>query len=165
MTWWEIFIQDIGGVHFATLWTACLCLLLLGLRELISLCKGIVTLKKRAKAKKRARIQAARQLQYTLPDARNDYLRERLRTTLHADGYLGQKGKAGMPVRLRYAEQMLSLLKASALSPVERLEVEEMGKVVALYQEEEDWGGEEIKAVNEIFSRLLKLSAKYEIAV
>ncbi len=164
MAWWELFIQNIGGVQLATFGLVCICVFLLCAQAVISSFRGIIALKRKAKLRKKARIQAARRLEFTLPDEHNEYVRERLHTALRKEELL-EKDKAGVPVRLRYARQMLTLLKASPLSPIERLDVEEMDKVIALYQEERGLRSEEMKAVNEIFARLLKLSAKYEIAV
>ncbi len=161
MTWLNERIEMIGEGRVA-LFVACACLLLLLLRETTTFFCWIFSLKARVYAKKRARIQAARRLQYTLPDEHNEYVRERLQTTLRREE---RKDETGAFVRVRYARRMLSLLKGSPLSPVERLDVEEMEKTLALYDEDKRWSGEDMKAVNEIFARLLKLSAKYEIAV
>ncbi len=161
MTWLNDFMQAINEER-ASLFVSCACLLLLLLREATAFFRWLFSLRARARAKKRARIQAARRLEYTLPDERNEYVRERLQTTLSTDEH---KEETGAFVRVRYARRMLVLLKGSPLSPVERLDVEEMEKALALYDEDKRWSGEEMKAINEIFARLLKLSAKYEIAV
>ncbi len=161
MIWFNEFMQTIGE-EGATLFATCACLFLLLLRETVAFFRWLFSLKEGARAKKRARIQAARRLEYTLPDEHNAYVRERLQTTLSArEG----REETGASVRVRYARRMLTLLKGSALTPVERLDVEEMEKALALYDEDKRWTGEDMKAVNEIFARLLKLSAKYEIAV
>ncbi len=160
MTWLNEFLQIIGAEK-ATLFVSCVCLLLLLLRETVTFLRWLFSLKARARAKKRARIQAARRLEYTLPDEHNEYVRERLQTTLSTK----ERKETGAFVQVRYARRMLTLLKSSALSPVERLDVEEMEKALALYDEDKRWNGEAMKVVNEIFARLLKLSAKYEIAV
>ncbi len=163
MTWLTTLLEFVGGVDFATLFIACACLLLLLLREITCFFKRARDYKRQAQARKKERLQALRSLEFILPEKDNDYVRERLRTTLREEEKETQK--TGVPVRLQYATQMLTLLKTSALSPAERLDLEEMEGLLALYEEDSPLSSEETKAVNEVFSRLLKLSAKYEIAV
>ena len=43
--------------------------------------------------------------------------------------------------------------------------VEEFAKLLAAYDRKGKWSASDVKTVSEIFSRLLKLAAKYEIAV
>ncbi len=160
MTWNTIF-EKIGGTEVATLYIACACLSFLLLRTVLFLCVGGVLLLRAAKQRKHARIRAAKKLEYTLPDERNEYVRERLQTALRPM----ERESVGAPVRVRYAQNLLAQLKGSPLSPVERLDIEEMEKTLALYREEELWQGEELQSINEIFARLLKLSAKYDVAV
>jgi hypothetical protein len=74
-----------------------------------------------------------------------------------------EKWKLG--AKLGYARKMLAKIKEAPLSPVERIDVEEIARLVALYGRKEKWSAADVKSVSEIFSRLLKLSAKYDIAV
>ncbi len=165
MPWLYEVIEEVRCVEVATLYGVYACLALLLLLSVIQLVRGICALSRRRKERRRRRLQAARKLEFTLPDERNEYVRSRLRTTLRAETPPKTVDKDSAGVRLRYAKKMLSLLKESPLSPVERLDVEEMDGVVALYKGRERWSSEDMKAVNEVFARLLKLSAKYEIAV
>lgn len=111
------------------------------------------------------RAEIKRQLKFTLPDRENDYVRARLHTALHTEreDFGTEKGNAG--VRIHYARKMLAKIKESQLTPVERIDVEEMARILALYEVKEKWSTSDIKAMSEVFSRLLKLAAKYEIAV
>ena len=68
-------------------------------------------------------------------------------------------------MRLRYTRRMVAKLKEATLSPIERLDIEEMARTLVLMERKEKWSSAEIKMINEIFSYLLKLSAKYEVAV
>ncbi len=123
----------------------------------------------RAQERKKRRAATARRLKYTLPDRENSYVRARLNTALKAETgeepklLGGEKQSVGL--RLGYTRKMLARVREAALSPVERLDVEEMARLLALYVGKEKWSGADVKAINEMFSRLLKLSAKYEIAV
>lgn len=117
------------------------------------------------------RAEIKRQVQFTLPDKENGYLRDRLRTALHTAeiGGINEElfgtDKKNVGIRLGYARKMLAKVKEAPLSPAERLDVEEMARLIFLYEKREKWSSSELKTVNEIFSRLLKLSAKYELAI
>ena len=125
----------------------------------------------KAKVRERKADRAAykRHLQFTLPDKENAYLRDRLHTALQVvetgRGKELSSDKQSVDVRLRYARKMASRLKGERLSPIERLDIEEMGKTLFLLERKEKWSSLEIKLINEIFACLLKLSAKYELAI
>ena len=132
---------------------------------------AVCSAKKRARERRERRAAVKRRLQFTLPDKENGYLRDRLHTALCAqesderNEEIDVADKKSVGVKLGYARKMLAKVKESALSPIERLDVEEMSRLVALYGRKGKWSGSDVKAINEIFARLLKLSAKYEIAV
>ncbi len=165
MGWFYGLIENASKVELATLFGVYACLALAFWLLWIRLFQGILFLVKKSKERRERRLQATRRLQYTLPDERNEYLKSRLHTALRTEEPQRYADKENVGVRLRYAKKMLSLLKESPLSPVERLDVEELDGVIAAYRGREKWSSEDVKAVNEIFARLLKLSAKYEIAV
>ena len=111
-----------------------------------------------------------RRVQFVLPDRENAYLRDRLRTALgvvesRGEGKQFAADKKSVGVRLRYARRMVAHLKGEALSPIERLDVEEMARTLIVMEQKGKWSLAEMKMINELFSCLLKLSAKYEIAV
>ncbi len=162
MGWFYGLFKEMNVVEFATLLGVYACLFLLLTLLTVRLFRRLFSL---LKARKTRRIQAKRRLRYTLPDERNDYVKSRLHTALRAEEGEKYVNRESVGVRLRYAKKMLALLKESPLSPVERLDVEELDGVIAAYQAREKWSSEDVKAVGEIFARLLKLSAKYEIAV
>lgn len=132
----------------------------------------------REKAKKR-RAQCARRVEYTLPDKDNSYVRARLSTTLRVPEneteYTPTQARGDEPeyaktanreaVRLGYARKLLAQVKAAPLTPAERLETEEISRLFAFYLAKEKWNAAEVRAVNDLFSCLLKISAKYSVAV
>lgn len=120
---------------------------------------------KKITERREKRVERKRQLQFILPDRENGYLRDRLHVALNAEKgeVFSEKWKIG--AKLGYARKMLAKIKEAPLSPLERIDVEEMARLVALYERKGRWSSSDVKAVGEVFSRLLKLSAKYDIAV
>lgn len=145
------------------------CALLLGIWA--SVCYVMATLllfisaKRKAKKAERARI--LRQLQYTLPDKDNSYVRARLNTALrtptdYVDGV--EKERENSPVlRLEYVRKLLTAVRNAPLSHAERVEAEEMTRLFSAYIAKSKWTPEDVRVINDLFSRLLKLSAKYAV--
>lgn len=129
-----------------------------GLYALLFLSLGIC---RRRRERKTLRAELKRRVEYTLPKEGNTYLRTRLHTALRETDDEAQE----VEISLGYARKMLAQVRAAALTPVERLDVEEMARLLSLYGCQTKWTGADMRAVNEIFARLLKLSAKYEVAV
>ncbi len=166
MRWLEDIVSFLGGEQKCILWATLCCLgillsSLLG-KILYWSIKGIGGVKRRILKKKARTLEEKRRLQFTLPRRGNGYLRERLNTALSGEHF---KGSEGAEARLEYAEKMLAKTREANLSSVERLDVEEMAKVLSFYEGRKEWSGEEREEINEILGALLKLSAKYEIAV
>ena len=114
----------------------------------------------RAERRKR-RAEIAKCLPYTLPQRENTYVRERLHTALNTPQL--DEGEQQIAVCLGYARELLGKVQASPLSIGERLQTEEMGKILTLYKGKEDWTAREVCALNELCAVLLKLSAKYTV--
>ena len=92
----------------------------------------------------------------------NEYTRSRLQANFApVDKGIGYRET----VRLAYARKLLERVKDAPLSLAERMETAEIGGVFALLLEKENWNNAEYKRINELFARLLKLSAKYSVAV
>lgn len=107
-----------------------------------------------------------RDLEYALPQKDNEYIRSRLNTVLHTEELSGgEEDGYKETVRLSYARKLLARVKQAPLSVAERLETEEISRIFALYLSKSDWKANEYRTVNELFSVLLKLSAKYCVAV
>ncbi len=168
MLWIERIEAYFGGTEKALLVGVYACLVLLLLLAISEIGNAIVggigKLKKAFRERKALSLKLRRSLQYTLPDNENSYVRARLNTALKPQEEEGLE-KEEVGVRLGYVKKLLSGVKEAALSPVERLDVEEMASAVVLYMQKQRWSGSDVKAINEIFARLLKLSAKYEVAV
>ena len=124
-----------------------------------------VEIRERIAERKARREEKKRRVQFTLPDRENQYLRDRLQTALRTEGEEAVLEKRGSVARMGYARKLLAQVKESPLTPVERIDVEEFAKLLAAYDRKGEWSASDVKTVSEIFSRLLKLAAKYEIAV
>jgi hypothetical protein len=140
---------------------------------LVGLLYGVLfaylTLKCKRAERKARREEEKRRLQFILPEKENAYLRDRLIRALkiaqEKEGKEFSTDQESIGVRLSYARNMVAKLKESSLSPIERLDVEEMARTIALMERKESWSSSEIKMINEIFACFLKLSAKHEVAV
>ena len=122
----------------------------------------LLSVRRKIAFRRAQRAQIKRRLQFTLPDRENSYLRDRLHTALQEkkEEIFLEKG-----IRIGYAKKMLAKVKEESLTPTERIDVEEMARLLALYEHKEKWSASDTKTMSEVFARLLKLSAKYEIAV
>ena len=121
--------------------------------------------RKRAKTRRVCRMERMRQLQYALPDRENTYVRARLHTVLQPQERDYKQLADGEPVRLSYAKKLLARVREAELSTAERLQAEDIGKVFALYMQKPRWDSADLRVVNDTFAALLKLSAKYAVAV
>lgn len=125
-----------------------------------------VSLRRRSRERRARRAEIARRLQYTLPDRENSYIRARLNTVLQVPEERDYKrSDGGEPARLDYARKLLARVKSEPLSAAERLQAEDIGKTFALYLQKPRWDSADLRVVNDTFACLLKLSAKYAVAV
>ncbi len=120
-------------------------------------------LKERARARKKARAEKSRQLEYTLPQKENTFIRERLHTTLREEENSQTTFGEEIEFRFAYANALLNKIRAQTLSVAERLETNELAKVLALYKEKGTYVNEDVRLLGETFSRVLKLAAKYGV--
>lgn len=105
-----------------------------------------------------------------LPEKDNTYVRARLHTVLRTenDGALADERKS-VPyenrgsVRLGYARRLLAKVQDAPLSPAERLETETLAQSFARYAVCDQWDAEQLRDVNGLFARLMKLAAKYSV--
>ena len=124
-----------------------------------------LAIKKRAvrrARKKRAQENGLRQIEYTLPQRDNSFIRARLHTALRPD-ITNEAVDFAPDFRLEHARKLLYQMKNAPLSPAERLQLEDTEKLFYVYWKKERWTAEDVRLVNEIFSYLLKLSAKYAV--
>ena len=121
----------------------------------------IATIKKRKLRAKEQRMEFARQLQYTLPQRENDYIRTRLQYTLNGENIY--EGSRQVRVRLGYARILLGKVCTAPLTIAERLQVKEMEKTLSLFRGKKEWTTLELQDINDVCAVLLKLAAKYSV--
>ncbi len=136
-----------GGVLFV--FTGCTYLFL----------SGLLGIKKRVAERRAKRAELRRRLQFTLPDKENVFVRTRLNTVLKPEEESGEEP----PLKLAYASALLKKLKEAPLSPAERLQANELENAFSLYLQKEGWTTGDLRAVNDLCSFLIKLSAKYAV--
>lgn len=116
--------------------------------------------KKRLQNRRERRAEATRRLSYVLPDRDNAYVKARLQTALNAPE---EETSEKHNFTLAHARKLLARIKESPLTAVERLETEEMSRLLALYVQKERWTADDLRTANELFARILKLSGKYAV--
>lgn len=121
----------------------------------------------RAKRKKRMKKEERyRQLQFTLPERDNTYIRARLNGALRcgsAENLEDEGVKNGRKTEFSYARRLLAKLRAADLSATDRLQTDNLGGLLALYDKREKLSSSDLQAVNDCFALLLKLAAKYDV--
>lgn len=120
-----------------------------------------------AKEKKRLRRlqreELRRQLIYTLPEKDNSFIRERLNTVLQSEPSAVPETESSLQFSFGYAKKLTAKLKEAPLSLAERVQADEMAKAFALCEGKNRWSAEDARRLNDTFSALLKLSAKYNV--
>lgn len=111
------------------------------------------------KGKKLQREERYRQLQYTLPDRGNSYIRARLNTALQTE-----KGVEKWNTEFCYARELLNKVRQVQLCATDQLQAEQVGKTLSLFAHKEGLKTGELQVVNEAFAVLLKLAAKYGVS-
>lgn len=144
-----------------------LCCALAAICLFLMLVLFVVWTKKRKKSRREAYEKADRDFKFTLPDRENSFVRDRLKGDLqNADEAKKQSAAVLMKdldLRLDYTRKTITKLKASPLTPADRLEVNRISKTVTFYALKNALSPIETRALNDCFSRLLKLCAKYAV--
>ena len=128
--------------------------------------------------RKKRRAEILRKVQYTLPEKDNTYIRERLNTALHTQRHM-QTNMSDAPVskvektmaemenkesfQTAYAKKLLLKIQEAPLTKAERLEMEEVSRLFSAYLKKSRWTVEDMRLINDMFSYLLKISAKYAL--
>ena len=120
--------------------------------------------------RKKRRAEILRKVQYTLPEKDNSYIRSRLNTALNAANVPTHKE---MPLpkdegvkedfQAGYARKLLAKLQEAPLTKAERLEMQEVSRLFSAYLKKSRWTVEDVRLINDMFSYLLKISAKYAL--
>lgn len=126
----------------------------------------IVAEKQRYALKKRREEEQRYALQFTLPNKDNSLVRSRLQTVLNAEGLQEQgalESEKPSGEHFSHAQKLLEKLKVKQLSFGDRLQAEDMQKLLEGYMQKQSWTSEDVRVVNEAYNALLKLSAKYAV--
>ncbi|MBQ8295990.1 MAG: hypothetical protein IJX87_06120 [Clostridia bacterium] len=126
------------------------------------------TVERRIENRKKNRENYRRQLQYTLPDHDNSFVRSRLNTALRLpnapnDTHEPTADAKAQTFRMQHARQLLTKIKNAPLTKAERLQTEDAERLFSAYVKKERWSADDVRLINELFSYLLKLSAKYSV--
>lgn len=141
-----------------------------GIYLLLSL---VVGLKNRLKKRKPAKEAMRRRLCFELPDRENSYIRARLNTVFKSDMVSEEIGVECAEENVRaernaysfgYARSLLAKVKEAPLTMIERAQTEEIGKLFGLYLKKNTWNANDVTVLNDAFSSVLKLSAKYAVS-
>lgn len=127
-----------------------------------------VTAQKRLKARRAQRQTIERKNRYILPDRDNEFVKMRLNTVLRTVKEEDEQTEENLEeksVRLDYARRLLNALCNEPLGTVERLEMTELSALLALYLKKDKWNATELKRLNDVFARILKLAGKYAPSV
>ena len=124
-------------------------------------------LKERKEERKKRRAQILRKMQFTLPDRDNTFVQDRLKTALQPPEKKQSPCQAeqtqNQAMKLEHVRKLLSKLKEAPLTKAERIETEEMSKMFCAYLHKNKWTSEDVRAMNELFSSLLKMASKYAV--
>ncbi|MBQ8685651.1 MAG: hypothetical protein IJ514_05735 [Clostridia bacterium] len=125
----------------------------------------LCSVKGKIKKRREARAKIERKLQFTLPDSENSFVRARLNTVLKPtdteDGQ--QETLPAQELKISYARQLLTRLKETQLSTADRLKTDELAGLISVYMSKDGWTANDLRALNDAFSGVLKLSAKYSV--
>lgn len=147
-----------------------LLLVVLSATVTLSLCflvLAVLKIVRKKTAEKRGREAINRTAMFTLPDRENTFVRDKLNTSLRCDT-LGREAPADYDLeaeklKLTYVRSLLTSLKKAPLSMGDRLEVNGVSQKITRYALKNKLTSEETRDLNDGFSLLLKMSAKYSI--
>ena len=119
--------------------------------------------------RRKRRAEILRKVQYTLPEKENTYIRERLNTTLQVNMPASKAENSPQEVgnkesfQTAYAKKLLMKIQEAPLTKAERLEMQEVSRLFSAYLRKSRWTVEDVRLINDMFSYLLKISAKYAL--
>ena len=111
--------------------------------------------------RKKQRASIERAVCYTLPARENEYVRSRLQTVAQDVATDEER----LNVSLMYARRTIDHLPIAKLSLTERLETERLTKLLLGYKYKQTYSTEDVRFLNEGFSRLMKIAAKYGVVI
>ena len=104
-----------------------------------------------------------RQVEFALPDRENTYVRSRLATVLNTESVEAQECEETLPITFTHAQSLLHSLWFAPLSQAERLEMQTLESDLKKYGERTRFNSKDVRKLNDLFARLLKLSAKHGV--
>ena len=104
-----------------------------------------------------------REIKFTLPDRENTFIRSRLSTALNREFCEAERQEEKLAIEFSQALKMLDKISIAPLSTAEKIEVGQMQSDFHAFEAKEMFSAKEVSSINEKFSRLLKLSAKYGV--
>ncbi|MBQ9714425.1 MAG: hypothetical protein IJV83_03795 [Clostridia bacterium] len=143
-----------------------------GVDGVLGICVAAVLAIRTARERKRKRLYiSAKKTACGLPPQGNEYVRSRLNTVLRKPedevGFSRVRESAlyenRESVRLGYARRLIVQIKDAPLTQAEYLETQTLSQILTEYGMQGKWSAEELRKMNDVFSRLLKLAAKYSV--
>ena len=113
--------------------------------------------------KRRHNFEWERQVEFALPDRENTYVRSRLATVLNTESTEEQEREETLPITFTHAQSLLRSLWFAPLSQAERLEMQTLEDDLKKYGERTHFSSKDVRKLNDLFARLLKLSAKHGV--
>ena len=123
----------------------------------------LIKVKQKRARKRTEREIKAREMCYSLPQKDNTFVRARLGSISQDEEVCNGDVVGDMQLRFAYAKTLLEKLRLKTLCATERLEMDELANVFAVYSKKELYVGEDVRLLNDAFSRVLKLAGKYAV--
>lgn len=112
--------------------------------------------------KRKKKTEKPRDVAFMLPDRENTFVRSRLLTALNPE-FLAQSQEERLAVEFTQALKLLEKIWLAPLSPAEKIETGQLRSELQAFEKKQTFLVEEVRVINEIFARVLKLSAKYAV--
>ena len=150
-----------GEVRIANRCTAVLCICA---GSLYLILRTILAVRTKIQTRREQRLKRERQLQFTLPEKDNSFIRARLNTVLKSESEQETiQEPHAIDFRLAYAKQLLVKLKEQKLSTADSLKREEFSALIGAYANKLQCTASDLRTLNDALAGLLKLSAKYAV--
>ena len=117
----------------------------------------------RISRRRKRRKSANREVEFTLPDRENTFVRSRLSTVLNREFCEAERQEEKLAIEFSQALKLLDKISIAPLSAAEKIEVGQMQSDLRTFEEKQTFSVREVSSINETFVRLLKLSAKYGV--
>ena len=123
----------------------------------------VLFVKKRINIRRLAREKIEREIQFTLPTKDNSFIRARLNTVLQSPTINDSQTTEISKIKFSYANELLKKLEIAKLSTADGLQAQSLTETIRACAGKTSCTANDLRSLNEAFSTLLKLSAKYAI--